>query len=53
VTLKACNARLGEVVTEKHIVQLESQLEQATRSVERLVKECNELRGRQIDFEVL
>lgn len=51
--LKDLNGKLNEVLTDKHITKMQSQLDQANKNIDRLMKECNELKARQIDFEVI
>ncbi len=46
------NAQLSILAKDKNVGQIQGQLEQANQTIERLIKECNELKNKQIDLEV-
>lgn len=39
--MKDLNGKLNEVLTDKHITKMQSQLDQANKNIDRLMKECN------------
>lgn len=47
------NVQLSSIIKEKNVDNLKLQLDQANQTIEKLMKECNELKSKQIDIEVL